>query len=222
MPALPRLDLAGHPAVLLPGRALLLPGLAMLVVADLHLGKGDALRRGGIALPRGGTRDDLARLQDLVARHAARRLTIVGDVLHGAAHDAAWRAEWRAWREAHAALDVAAVPGNHDRALAGAGLDIRLLGARHVEDGLVFRHVPAPDAAGTVVAGHLHPVVRVQGVGPRSRFPAFWHAAEDDVLTLPAFSAFTGGAEFARAHGDRVWACAGDDVVPLQPASGPT
>ncbi|MBS7458629.1 ligase-associated DNA damage response endonuclease PdeM [Coralloluteibacterium stylophorae] len=221
----PDLDLGPLRAVPLADRALHLPALDMLVIADLHLGKGDVFRRAGLALPRGGTAGDLGRLDTLVAATAAGRLMILGDVLHGAANAAAWRAQWQAWREAHAALRIEAVVGNHDRALAQAGLGIVLLERVHREAGLVFRHDPQTDASAPVLAGHLHPVVRMHGVGPANRLPAFWLARARRVLTLPAFSAFTGGAEFRPAPDDAVLVCGGDAVVPLparavRPAAG--
>ena len=57
--------LAGEPVVLHADRALYWPRGGSLLIADLHLGKGDAFRRAGVAVPSGGTRDDLARAQQI-------------------------------------------------------------------------------------------------------------------------------------------------------------
>lgn len=198
------LALAGEPVVLHADRALYWPRGGSLMIADLHLGKGDAFRRAGVAVPSGGTRDDLGRLDRLVRHFEPRALWILGDVLHGAVHDVGWRATWTAWRDAHAQVDVAAVIGNHDRALADARLGIAMLG-RGIDAGpFALRHEPAPSRL-HVVCGHLHPWVRLPGLGMR-RWPAFWLGTGTTVL--PAFSAFTGGAPIAAGEGTRVVVCA--------------
>ena len=68
--------------VLLPGSAAVLPASATLLVADLHLGKAATFRKAGIPVPEGSAQRDLARLADLVVRHAVRRLLVLGDLFH--------------------------------------------------------------------------------------------------------------------------------------------
>ena len=205
------LSIAGEPVELWPQRGVAWPAARTLLVADLHLGKGDAFRRAGIALPSGGTAADLARLDDLLRRTGARRLLILGDVLHGAVHDAPWLAQWQAWRRARADLAIEAIVGNHDRALRQAGLGMHLHeGALH-EGPFVFRHVPAATGGAYAWAGHVHPVVALPGL--RGRVPVF--SIGDAVGVLPAFSAFTGGGLVEPAAGTRLFACAGDALVAL-------
>lgn len=199
-----RLELAGETMLLLGERALFWPARQRLVIADLHLGKSHVFRQAGIAVPRGATHDDLRRLDDLIALTDARALWIVGDVLHGPAGQAAWRDAWLHWRQRYAALEVAALTGNHDRALAQAAMRVYQLGHEHVDGPFLFRHLPAPDAGGRhVIAGHLHPQARVPGV-PR-RWPAFW--LRPGMTVLPAFSAFTGGGVVEAAAGEGLVAC---------------
>lgn len=198
------LALAGEPVVLLGARALYWPARRRLIVADLHLGKAAVFRRAGIAVPSGATRGDLDRLTWLVAAMSARALWIVGDVLHGPAFQAHWRDMWTAWREAHAGLDVAAVAGNHDRALDGAAMGVRQLGQGYEDGPFLFRHLPDADADGRhVIAGHVHPKVRVPGV-PRA-WPAFW--LRPGMTVLPAFSDFTGGHVVVAGQEESLVAC---------------
>jgi DNA ligase-associated metallophosphoesterase len=196
--------LAGEPMVLLGARAMHWPARGRLIIADLHLGKGNVFRRAGIAVPRGATQDDLRRLAHLAAMTAARELWIVGDVLHGPASHAGWRETWTQWRRDHGDLDVAALTGNHDRALGGAALGIRQLGEAQADGPFLFRHMPYPDPQGRhVIAGHVHPKVRVPGV-PRA-WPAFW--LRPGITVLPAFSDFTGGLAMDAGQGDALVAC---------------
>lgn len=212
-----RLDtqLAGEPVVLLAERALYWPRMRTLIIADLHLGKADHFRRAGIALPVGGTALDLDRLDALLADTGAARLLVLGDLLHGAVPDAPWLARWQAFRTRWADVAFELVAGNHDRALRCDPARVQALG---IEVHAPLLHLPpfvcvhAPEdvpsgCPGYVLAGHLHPVLRLPGL---SRLPAFRFGA---VGILPAFTAFAGGARFEPAPGERVFVCAPDAVV---------
>lgn len=188
----------------------------VLLVADVHLGKAAHFRRAGLPLPQGTTSADLERLARLVDALAPKRLLVLGDLVHaGIDTGAAWLARWQAFRRDHAALDIAVVGGNHDR-----GAELRLLGVDDLGDvetldGVALVHHPRAAAHGHVVAGHLHPVVRLRDRGLSTRLPAFW--SSPTVMVLPAFGAFTGGHEFLPDAGDQVFACAGDSIVQLPP-----
>lgn len=217
MPASPEgawaVQLAGEPMLLLGERAMFWPARRRLIIADLHLGKGHVFRRAGIAVPSGATEDDLRRLSRLVAAMDAQELWIVGDVLHGPAAQAEWRDSWIRWRQAHAPLQVAALTGNHDRALNGEALGICQLGEFQADGPFVFRHLPQRDADGRhVIAGHVHPQARVPGV-PRN-WPVFW--LRTDMTILPAFSAFTGGQRPEVEPGDTLIACVDGAAIPIQ------
>ena len=206
------LEIAGEAVELHAQRALYWPRARRLLIADLHLGKGDIFRRAGISLPSGGTGDDLARLSALLFVTRAGSLWILGDMLHGPVHDAAWQNRWRQWREAHRNLEVAALIGNHDRALARADLGIELLGAGIDKAPFAFRHAPETHPTLHVLCGHLHPQVALPGM--RRRWPAFW--LRPGLTMLPAFSAFTGGVVVTPLVGECVAICADDSVTLLR------
>lgn len=188
-----------------------------LLVADTHFGKGAAFRRAGIPIPSGTTQDDLRRLGRLVEATGAERVVVLGDFFHARPDPAepfpARLAEWLAGRPG---LAMAAVPGNHDRhggAGTLAGL-VEWLPEGHREPPFVFRHEPVADPAGYVLAGHLHPVVKLRGpAGDRLRLPVLWLSARYGIL--PSFGTFTGGHPVAPGPGDRAWAFAPDAVVEL-------
>lgn len=191
---------------------------SVLLVADLHLGKAAHFRRAGLPLPQGTTSADLDRLARLVDALAPKRLLVLGDLVHaGIDTNAAWFARWQAFRRAHATLDIGVVGGNHDRGAELRVLGVDDLGDAHYVDDFALVHHPRAAARGHVVAGHLHPVVRLRDRGLSTRLPAFWSSST--VTVLPAFGAFTGGHEFLPAEDDQVFACAGDSIVRL-PALG--
>lgn len=195
--------MAGETMQLFAQRALYWLRGDTLLIADLHLGKGDIFRRAGIALPRGGTSVDLARISELLERTGAKNLVVLGDFLHGAAHDSHWLAEWSAWRQANADVTVLVVVGNHDRALAGAGLGLKMVNAGHSLGPFRLVHVPGDATEGYELCGHLHPVVRAPGLP--GRWPAFWLRPRQ--IVLPAFSLFSGGWLVESSAEDALLAC---------------
>lgn len=216
-----RLDtLVGGVAVsLLAERALLLREERVLVVADVHFGKDSTFRARGIPVPAGTTGVDLARLDRLLQATQATTLIFLGDLFHAhEAHRAESQRQLRRWRAGHADVDMVLVEGNHDR-LAGRPAPEAAI---RVEDEpfrlgpLALCHHPQRVAGAHVLAGHLHPCVRLYGVAHDSvRLPCFW--LQPLLAILPAFGEFTGGARIARGAGDRVIAIAEDRLYELPP-----
>ncbi|MEK4032436.1 ligase-associated DNA damage response endonuclease PdeM [Methylocystis sp. IM3] len=184
--------------VLLPQRAVWQAETRTLWIADLHLGKAASFRALGQPVPRGTTQENLARLGALADAHAARRLVVLGDFLHGRlGRNAGLFAQLRGWREARADLDCIVVRGNHD---AQAGDAPAECGFTSVDepfalDGVEGWHearVSGAEDGPTILAGHLHPVARLSGPGrDRLRLPCYCLRGRE--IVLPAFGEFTGG-----------------------------
>ncbi|GAA4321474.1 ligase-associated DNA damage response endonuclease PdeM [Pigmentiphaga soli] len=214
------LDFCGERLWLLPELAAWWPARRLLLVADVHAGKAASYRMLGQPVPHGTTRDNLQRLDALLARFAPAGLILLGDFLHGPALRAATGptlAALRDWRAGHAGLAVTLVRGNHDRRLADLAARI---GIGTVEEplclgGLALRHHPRPVPAHGVLAGHSHPVHRLHGPGRDSvRLPCF--VVDEAVLTLPAFGAFTGGHDVDPAPGRRIYVAGAGRVWPVR------
>lgn len=208
-------DVAGERLLLLAERAVWWERAGALIVADLHWGKAATFRASGIPIPAGTTSADLTRLSGALARTAARRLVILGDLFHARAGrvprtlDAIGE-----WRAAHPSLEVLLVRGNHDRQAGDppATLGFDVVNGPHQLAPFVLRHEPASSPDGYVLAGHLHPGVTLHGAGRQSvRLPCF--AFGRHAALLPAFSEFTGTADREPRDGDRVYIIAGDEVI---------
>jgi putative SbcD/Mre11-related phosphoesterase len=155
--------LSPYPAALLKFR-----GLRTVVVADLHIGWEVALSQEGIHVP-SQTPKLLKKLVDVVSRHKADRLLILGDVKHTIAR--AETPEWRDVPEFFTALgrrvnEILVVRGNHDgniepllpesvKVLPSTGVVLGDVGFFH------GHRWPSPALLGcrTLVMGHVHPVV---------------------------------------------------------------
>ena len=207
----------GRTLTLLPEKAAFLADSATLLVADAHIGKAVSFRALGVPVPRGTTTEALDLLSTLVARHGVRRIVFLGDFLNSArSHASATLAAVTRWRSAHAALELTLVRGNHDDR---AGDPPSALGIEAVDEpllmhGLALCHHPQARPETYVLAGHIHPCVKIAGrARDRLRLPCFWFG--DQVGVLPAFGAFTGMHAVQPAPGDRVFVVAGDSVAAL-------
>jgi DNA ligase-associated metallophosphoesterase len=208
---------AGEHLVLLPDRAIWIPGRRMVFVADLHWGKAAAFRAAFVPVPTGTTTSDLARLTRVLHETAATSLVVLGDLLHArAGRHVDTLAEIGAWRDAHRALDITLVRGNHD-AHAGdppASLRITCVDAPYTIGPLIGVHEPQEHPDGYVLAGHLHPCVSVRGRGRQhARLAAFVFGPR--VGVLPAFSSFTGTGMYERSDQDMLFVIADRDVIAL-------
>lgn len=215
----PCIEIAGEALTLLPERALYWSRRDMLIVADMHWGKAATFRAAGLALPEGNMGSDLARLDQALQRSGARQLILLGDLLHARAgrtdivlaQMASWRARWRD-------LAITLVRGNHDRRAGDPPptMDIPCVDEPFALEPFVLCHHPQQSPLGYVLAGHLHPAVQLRGAGRQQmRLACFWFGTHSAVL--PAFGSFTGSALISPVLGDRVFALAGDEIVPIQP-----
>ena len=211
----------GRPLTLLPEKAAFIAASGTLLVADAHIGKAVSFRALGVPVPRGTTTETLAGLATLVARTGARRIVFLGDFLHSArAHAPATLAALAAWRDAHRALELVLVRGNHDDRAGDppAALGIRVVDEPFAQDGFALCHHPRRRAGEYVLAGHLHPCISLGSRGwDHLRLPCFWFG--DDLGVLPAFGAFTGMHPIRAGATDRVYVV-GDSVVAAMPPAG--
>lgn len=209
------IELAGERVALMGERALVWPAGRTLLIADPHWGKAASFRAAALAVPEGGLAADLARLDRALARGAADRLVVLGDLLHArSGRDAAALATVSAWRARHPALEILLVRGNHDRGAGDppAGWAMQCVDEPHALGPFALCHHPDTPAASYVLAGHLHPAVSLAGPGrQRERLPCFLLGPR--VGLLPAFGSFTGAATLRPAAGDRVFVVAEGQVV---------
>jgi len=219
MPATPKfaqIEIAQQTLRLLPGGAAHWTDRDTLLAADIHLGRSAAFRRQAIYLPHGAESADLAKLAALVRKTSAKRLIILGDLFHareGMSADTLTR--FGEWLEG-LPCQVVLVEGNHDRRARRYRDDWPLTIHRDplIEPPFVLAHEPEASPDGYVLAGHLHPGVKVRdAAGCAHRAKAFWQTG--DFLVLPAFGATTSAGAIPRAPGHRLFVCTDELVAPL-------
>jgi uncharacterized protein len=215
------INIANESLSLLPQKALYWPREKTLFIADAHFGKAASFRAAGIPMPPGTTTNTLAKIDDcLLATHAGR-IVFLGDFLHNRDSRAKETFDkFAEWRDANAQLKLQLVRGNHD---AKAGDPPNEWNIDCVDEGetlgpFCLAHHPEPDLRGYVLAGHIHPAVRLQGRANDSmRLPCFWFGKY--VAVLPAFGSFTGTYTVLPKQGDRVFVVADDALIEMPTTS---
>ena len=199
------IELGGGTLRLCPERAAFRPAEGELLIADVHIGKAAAFRRAGRGMPPGTTRRELERIDALVARLGARRLTLLGDLFHDEVEpDSPTARTFSKWLSGRSDLDVTLVRGNHDRHAVELidRLELRAVAEPLRSNGLLYRHHPGGE--GPFVAGHIHPGVRLMDGTDHARLPVFWETSQG--LVLPAFGQFTGLQIVSGGGADRWYA----------------
>jgi metallophosphoesterase superfamily enzyme len=175
------------PWILHPEGAVFHAGLRLAVVSDVHLGYEWARGAGGDSIPAHSLAETLARLSNLLARTAIKRLVVAGDLVESARpcrrtdRDLAVLTSWLASR----GVELIRLAGNHDPP------HVPRLPLTFAVDGWTIAHGHLPIAAGRRIVGHGHPVLRAGGVSA----PCFLASARK--IVLPAFTANAAGCNVA-------------------------
>ncbi|HEV2844592.1 MAG TPA: ligase-associated DNA damage response endonuclease PdeM [Thermoanaerobaculia bacterium] len=213
-----RVEVQGESLLLLPERALLWERTGTLIAADVHLGKAASFRAAAIPLPGGTTTATLARLSSALDHTGARRLLLLGDFFHSRSGRASRTLAVIAdWRSRHPGLEIVLIRGNHDRGAGDPPAEWRFdcKDEPWIELPFAFRHHPAEEDGGYVLAGHIHPAISLSGLGrQREKLPCFFFGQR--LALLPSFGDFTGGASIRLRRGDRAYVVAGDEIVAVR------
>jgi DNA ligase-associated metallophosphoesterase len=208
-------EFGGEELHLLPERAVWWPAEGTLFVADLHVGKEASFRAAGLPVPDVFVRD-LARLSHLIQRLTAKRVLILGDLLHDrSAHGVRVVSAFTAWRRTMRGIHIGLIRGNHDRRAGDppSGWNVECLDEPSARGNLQLRHRPRFEDAKPTLAGHLHPKFRMIQGPDHLRLPCFLMRRK--TLVLPAFGDFIDHAVIARQPNDSVFVVAGSEVIQI-------
>ncbi len=209
--------LAGEELWLLPEKALYWPAQQALLIADVHFGKAAAYRRLGQPVPQGPMASNMALFEQLLGKLPCRQLIFLGDFLHGPGSHATGTLQALAqWRARHADLPITLIRGNHDKR---AGDPPQTLNIRVVPEPLLLgpfalQHEPDPHPERHVLAGHVHPVYRLNGKG-RQRLRLACFRLGERISLLPAFGAFTGGYPVGKEDSCRIFVIGDNEIWPV-------
>lgn len=202
---------------LLPEKAIYWEERKTLIITDLHIGKSGHFRKAGIATPAGLNAKNLDRLGALIKRHQPSTLLILGDLFHSHANRE-WL-EFEDWLQDFDDLEIQLVTGNHDLLHHSFYRSAKINVHETLQmESFLFIHDPGeleePKPSEIVVAGHIHPGIKISGKGRQSlRFPCFLFS--DERILLPAFGEFTGLYNIKPEEGEQVYSVVEGRVVEL-------
>ncbi|TFF09618.1 ligase-associated DNA damage response endonuclease PdeM [Pseudomonas sp. BCA14] len=203
---------------LLADKAIYWPARRCLLIADAHFGKASAYRSLGQPVPQGTTRENLTKLEHLLATFACEQVIFLGDFLHGpGSHASGTLGALRAWRERHPHLSMTLIRGNHDKRAGDPPADLRIevVAEPLLMGPFALQHEPDAHASHHVLAGHVHPVYRLRGKGRQSLRLACFRIGRR-ISLLPAFGAFTGGYSVTSSDDEQVFVIADQNVWPVR------
>ncbi len=191
-----------------------------LILADLHFGKTGHFRKGGIAVPQKAFLEDLQKLVELVSHFNPKKIIAVGDMFHSHAnkeHDL-----FSKWRNDLGMVEFILVKGNHDILPETwySETGIILHSGLYTLGAFGFIHDPVEkvETMGNpnfLFSGHIHPGVRINGLGKQSlQFPCYYFSENQAIL--PAFSNFSGLCTMKKKKNNQIYAIVNQSLVAIQ------
>lgn len=208
------INLAGAELWLLADKAIYYPEYRALLIADVHFGKAAAYRKLGQPVPHGTTQGNLERLDRLLDAYNCDWLIFLGDFLHAPeSHAATTLNALGEWRKTRPDLRMTLIRGNHDKRAGDppGSLAIEVITEPLLLGPFALQHEPDPHPTHHVLAGHVHPVYRLQGRGRQILRLACFYMGET-VSLLPAFGGFTGGFAIEKSPDKQIYVV-GDGAV---------
>ena len=185
---------------------------SMLLISDVHLGKVSHFRKFGAAVPQKAIQKNFDLMDEVVAFFQPKTIVFMGDLFHSSLNK-----EWELFEEwtskIHSQLIL--VVGNHDiiSPIKYEDLGIKVVSEIQSE-GFLLTHHPEEREGFFNFCGHIHPAIRLTGLGRQSvRLRCFFKSAAQ--LLLPAFGEFTGSHTLEPAENCQVFALLGDTVLPV-------
>ncbi len=198
---------------LLPEKGIFLPEEKLLVIGDLHFGKTTEFREAGFAIPASLREENAKKLIEIIRKYAPQKVLFLGDLFHGKFNE-----EFEyvgALTTYFSRIGFVLTTGNHEKLSAEVYRQLDLEVVPHYDCGAIrFQHEPE-DNSTFVVSGHLHPAVRLEGMGrQRLNVPVF--AFRKNQLILPAFGRFTGNYYLEAKEWDHLYAVGNERVYRLK------
>ena len=183
---------------------------SMLLISDVHLGKVSHFRKFGAAVPQRTILKNFVSMEEALAFFQSKTVVFMGDLFHSSLNS-----EWelfKKWTEAiHSKLIL--VIGNHDiiSPLKFEDLGIEVIQEIRLDDFLLTHHPEKRDGLFNF-CGHIHPAIRLTGLGRQSVRLRCFYKSEAQMI-LPAFGEFTGSFTVKPEENCEIYALLGDTVI---------
>jgi DNA ligase-associated metallophosphoesterase len=185
----------------------------LLVISDVHLGKVSHFRKFGAAIPSGVIHKNFLKLDEVIAYFNPESICFLGDLFHSSLNR-----EWDLFRNwvSKTNLPIVLIAGNHDiiNPKKYEVLGIKTVSEWATEEGFLLTHHPETREGYFTLCGHIHPAVRLRGMG-RQVLKLLCFFMSENRMILPAFGEFTGTHLMQPTDDNMVYVIVNDEVVRL-------
>jgi DNA ligase-associated metallophosphoesterase len=185
---------------------------SMLLISDVHLGKVSHFRKFGAAVPQKAVQKNFELMNEAITFFRPKTVVFMGDLFHSSLNK-----EWQLFEQwaTHITSKMILVVGNHDiiSPIKYEGLGIEVV-SEIQSTGFLLTHHPEEREGFFNFCGHVHPAIRLTGLGRQSvRLKCFFKS--ETQMLLPAFGEFTGSFTMEPEKDSEVFALLGDTVLPV-------
>ncbi len=183
---------------------------SMLLISDVHLGKVSHFRKFGAAVPHKAVQKNFDMMDEVIEFFNPRHLIFMGDLFHSSLNK-----EWRLFEKwtTKVEANIILVVGNHDIISPVKYEDLGIQVVPEIQlEGFLLTHHPEERPGFFNFCGHVHPSIRLVGLGRQSARLRCFFKSEHQLL-LPAFGEFTGSHTLEPVEGSEVYVLLGDTVV---------
>ncbi|WP_378181028.1 ligase-associated DNA damage response endonuclease PdeM [Aquimarina sp. SS2-1] len=182
----------------------------LLLIADVHLGKVSHFRKHGSAVPAKAILKNFDQLDRVIHHFNPESICFLGDLFHSYINT-----EWNLFKNwiSNQTAKITLITGNHDIISEHKyeALGIKT-GTEVTLDNFLLTHHPDQRENLFNFCGHIHPGVRLQGLGKQSlKLPCFFQ--KTDQMIVPAFGEFTGIYILEPEENDKVYAMTDKEVI---------
>ncbi|MHA7055769.1 ligase-associated DNA damage response endonuclease PdeM [Aquimarina sp. M1] len=182
----------------------------ILLIADVHLGKISHFRKHGSAVPSKAILKNFEQLDTVIDFFNPDTICFLGDLFHSYINT-----EWNlftSWRNDQEAK-IILITGNHDIISEHKYEKLGVTtGTELILDDFLLTHHPEERESLFNFCGHIHPGIRLQGLGKQSiKLPCFF--LKPNQMIIPAFGEFTGIYILEPAENDKVFAMTDKEVI---------
>lgn len=184
----------------------------MLLISDVHLGKVSHFRKFGAAVPQEAIQKNFDLMDEVVAHFHPETIVFMGDLFHSSLNS-----EWDLFEKWTLTVSskMILIVGNHDIISQVKYEELNIVVVSEIEsEGFLLTHHPELREGFFNFCGHIHPAIKLNGIGKQSvRLRCFFKSEAQ--LLLPAFGEFTGSHTMKPDTNSEVFALVGDAVLPV-------
>lgn len=185
---------------------------SMLLISDVHLGKVSHFRKFGAAVPQQAVQQNFNAMNTAIHSFKPTTIVFLGDLFHSSLNK-----EWELFEEwvQSTSAKIILISGNHDIISPLKYEELGVLVIPQLQlDSFLLTHHPEERARFFNFCGHIHPAIRLSGLGRQSiKLPCFYKTEQQ--MILPAFGEFTGSHTLEPSEDCEIFALLGDAVLPV-------